>query len=173
MIVGSNILSLRAGKEKAEELGYNTLILSSTIEGDTQQAAHFHAAIATEILATGNPVGSPACILSGGETTVVIHGDGKGGRNQEFALALVRRASELPGTLFLSAGTDGTDGPTDAAGAMVDDSTLERAQSMGLNPDEFLMRNDSYTFFQKVGDHIITGPTRTNVMDVRIVLVGK
>ncbi|MFC1836808.1 glycerate kinase [Thermodesulfobacteriota bacterium] len=173
VIVGSNILSLQAGKAKAEELGYNSMILSSTIEGDTTQAALFHGAIAEEILATGNPVAAPACVLSGGETTVVLKGTGKGGRNQEFALVLAEKASELPGTLFVSAGTDGNDGPTDAAGALVDEFTMQRAAGLGLDPERFLADNDSYHFFQELGDLIMTGPTRTNVMDVRLVMVAE
>ena len=173
VIVGSNIQSLMAAAVKARELGYRTLVLSSTISGDTTAAAHFHASLAEEIRKTGNPVEPPACLVSGGETTVKVVGDGLGGRNQEFALALVEGASRIPGALFLSAGTDGTDGPTDAAGAVVDSETLERAISMGMDPGDFLRNNDSYHFFERLGDLIITGPTRTNVMDVRIVLVGE
>lgn len=173
VIVGSNIISLRAGEAKARELGYRALILSSTIRGDTSQAALFHGALAEEICSTGHPVAPPACLLSGGETTVVVKGDGLGGRNQEFALSLVRTASRLANTLFLSAGTDGTDGPTDAAGAVVDSLTLERAEAQNLNPDAFLAENDSYHFFHALGDLILTGPTRTNVMDARIILVGE
>jgi hydroxypyruvate reductase len=172
VIVGSNIISLRAGKVRAEELGYHALILSSSIEGDTTQAALVHAAIAREIEATGNPVPRPACVLSGGETTVVVRGHGLGGRNQEFALSLVKPAEELPDTIFLSAGSDGTDGPTDAAGALVDCSSLSRAKDLGLESKSYLLDNDSYHFFENLGDLIITGPTRTNVMDVRLVLVG-
>ncbi|MEW6114529.1 MAG: MOFRL family protein, partial [Thermodesulfobacteriota bacterium] len=126
-----------------------------------------------EIEATGNPIPRPACVLSGGETTVVVKGSGLGGRNQEFGLSLVKRAAELPDTVFLSAGTDGTDGPTDAAGALVDCSSLSRAKDLGIDPESYLRDNDSYHFFEKLGDLIITGPTRTNVMDVRIVLVGE
>jgi glycerate 2-kinase len=173
VIVGSNIQSLMAAAVKARELGYHTLVLSSTISGDTTAAAHFHASLAEEIRKTGNPVEPPACLVSGGETTVKVVGDGLGGRNQEFALALVEGASRIPGALFLSAGTDGTDGPTDAAGAVVDSETLERAISMGMDPGDFLRNNDSYHFFERLGDLIITGPTRTNVMDVRVVLVGE
>jgi len=172
-VVGSNILSLYAGRYKAEELGYKSLILSSSIQGDTSEAALFHWALAKEVRTTGNPVGPPACLLSGGETTVVLKGNGRGGRNQEFALSLVKRAAEAPRALFVSAATDGTDGPTDAAGAIVDSSTLERASMAGLDPDTFLKNNDSYTFFEKLGDLIVTGPTRTNVMDVRIILEAK
>jgi hydroxypyruvate reductase len=171
-VVGSNIISLCAGAQKARELGYGTLILSSSIAGDTVQAALFHAALAEEIHSTGNPVRPPACLLSGGETTVEVRGEGLGGRNQHFALALVQKASKLPNTLFLSAGTDGTDGPTDAAGAIVDTRTMKRAISMGIDYKLFLQNNDSYRFFRKLGDLIVTGPTRTNVMDMRLVLVG-
>jgi hydroxypyruvate reductase len=173
MIVGSNIRSLTAAAYTARELGYGTLILSSSISGDTTDAARFHAAIAEEIRRTGNPVKSPACIVSGGETTVKVTGAGLGGRNQEFALALVEAASRIPGALFLAAGTDGTDGPTDAAGAIADDRTLGRAREMGMEPRDFLRNNDSYHFFERLGDLIVTGPTRTNVMDVRVVLVGE
>jgi glycerate 2-kinase len=172
VIVGSNVLSLLAGKAKAEELGYRTLILSSTVVGNTTEAARFHAALAREIRATGNPVPAPACLLSGGETTVRILGNGKGGRNQEFALSVVRDASEIPGCLFASVGTDGTDGPTDAAGAIVDSLTLVRSREKGLDPEVFLRNNDSYSFFCELGDLLVTRPTRTNVMDVRLVLVG-
>ena len=172
VIVGSNILSLDAGRQRAAELGYHALILSSSIEGDTGQAAGFHAALAREVRGTGNPVEPPACLLSGGETTVVIKGEGLGGRNQEFVLSVTREAARIRDCLFFSAGTDGTDGPTDAAGAIVDTSTLERALSMGLDPDAFLENNDSYHFFSKLADLVVTGPTRTNVMDVRIVLVA-
>ena len=104
---------------------------------------------------------------------MVLKGNGRGGRNQEFVLSLVRKAAEVPRALFVSAATDGTDGPTDAAGAVVDSHSLERAAEAGLDPDAFLKNNDSYTFFEKLGDLIITGPTRTNVMDVRIVLVAE
>jgi glycerate 2-kinase len=172
VIVGSSIMSLEAGCGKAEELGYRTLILSSAIEGDTAEAARFHGALADEITRSGHPLRSPACLLSGGETTVVVKGTGLGGRNQHFVLSLVRKASKIPNCLFLSAGSDGTDGPTDAAGAVADNFTLDRAQSLGLNPDEFLKDYDSYHFFEKLGDLLFTGPTRTNVMDIRIVLIS-
>lgn len=172
VIVGSNIQSLCAGLEKARKLGYNSLILSSTIEGDTAEVARIHAAIAREIRATGNPIVAPACILSGGETTVVVKGTGLGGRNQEFVLNLVCLAAGIPDSLFASIGTDGTDGPTDAAGAVVDSRTLARARDLGLDPKEFASNSDSYNFFNPLGDLIVTGPTRTNVMDVRICLLG-
>ena len=172
LIVGSNRLALVAAKEKAEELGYHGLILSSLIQGETRDAAGFHAAIGKEILETGNPVSRPACVISGGETTVTIGGDGLGGRNQEFALAAAIGIAGLEGIVMLSGGTDGTDGPTDAAGAWADGSTCARARAVGMNPMSFLADNDSYHFFQRLDDLLITGPTFTNVMDLRLILVG-
>ncbi len=171
-IVSSNILSLSAGAHTACHLGYRTLILSSQVRGETTQAAMFHAYIAEEIRFTGNPIAPPACLLSGGETTVKKEGNGLGGRNQHFVLALVEAASRIENCVFLSAGTDGTDGPTDAAGAIVDNETLGRAALLGLNPGEYLARFDSYHFFQHLEDLIKTGPTLTNVMDIHIVVLG-
>jgi hydroxypyruvate reductase len=171
LIVGSNIKAVEAAAKEAEELGYNTLILSSFIQGETRDVARVHAAIAKEILSSGNPIKRPACVLSGGETTVTIRGKGKGGRNQEFSLAAAMDIDGLENVFLLSAGTDGTDGPTDAAGAMADGTTVSRARNKGLNPDFFLRENDSYHFFEALEDLVITGPTHTNVMDLRIVLV--
>lgn len=172
VIVGSNVLSLKSGAPAAEHLGYRTLILSSTVRGDTVPAAEFHAYLAEEIRSTGNPIPPPACLLSGGETTVRVCGDGLGGRNQHFVLALVEAASRIDSCLFLSAGTDGTDGPTDAAGAIVDTETFSRSSELGLNPNDYLARYDAYHFFQRLGDLVQTGPTLTNVMDIHIVLLG-
>jgi glycerate 2-kinase len=172
LIIGSNVESLMAAKKKAESLGYNVLLLSSMIEGETRFVAQVHSAIAREIIKTGNPLPLPACILSGGETTVTITGNGLGGRNQEFSLAASIDISGQKNIVILSAGTDGTDGPTDAAGAFSDTLTLKRAEEMGLDPHRFLANNDSYHFFQKLGDLFITGPTHTNVMDLRIVIVS-
>jgi len=170
-IIGSNIISLRAAEKKATSLGLNTLILSSSIEGETREAARFHTAIAKEVISSGNPIPRPACILSGGETTVTIKGHGLGGRNQEFALAGALEISGIEKVVLLSGGTDGTDGPTDASGAVADHTTIQRAKSMGMDPKAHLNNNDAYPFFQKLGDLLITGPTQTNVMDVRILLV--
>ncbi len=173
VIVGSNIAAARAAKEKASSLGYNSLILSTFIGGETAGAAKLHAAIAREVVSSGNPVDAPACIISGGETTVTIRGKGTGGRNQEFALATAVDIDGLENVLVLSGGTDGTDGPTDAAGAMADGSTVERARKLGLDANGHLRENDSYNFFKPLGDLLITGPTNTNVMDLRVVLVSK
>ncbi len=170
VIVGSNRQALEAAKRKALELGYETVLLSSVVEGETREIAKMHAAIVKEICATGNPAERPACVLSGGETTVTVRGEGKGGRNQEFALAAALEISGMRHVLVLSAGTDGTDGPTDAAGAFAEGSTVERSREAGLDAEKHLERNDAYPLFERLGDLLITGPTRTNVMDVRIML---
>jgi hydroxypyruvate reductase len=167
-VVGSNRLALEAARRRAQELGYRTLTLASGIEGETRDIARMHAAIAREIAVSGQPLKPPACIITGGETTVTIKGDGLGGRNQEFVLAAVIDIAGLENTVVFSAGTDGTDGPTDAAGAIADGDTLRR----GPEARRFLERNDSYHYFQPLNDLVMTGPTNTNVMDVRLVLVG-
>jgi hydroxypyruvate reductase len=167
-VIGSNRLALAAAARRARELGFRTLVLSSEIQGETREIARMHAAIAREIVRFAQPVRPPACILSGGETTVTLRGNGLGGRNQEFVLAAALEISGLPDTVVFSAGTDGTDGPTDAAGAIADGSTVSR------NPQcmAYLNANDSYHYFESLGDLVKTGPTLTNVMDIRLVLVG-
>jgi len=172
VIIGSNILALQAAAEHAKKLDYNCQILSSFVQGETRDVARVHAAIAREIAKTGNPIEPPACIISGGETTVTLHGSGKGGRNQEFVLAAAMDVSGLKSTVILSAGTDGSDGPTDAAGAICDGETLQAAEEQGLNARQHLTNNDSYSFFKELEDLLITGPTNTNVMDLRVILVG-
>jgi len=171
LIIGNNLLALKGAQKKAGKLGYNSMILSSSVQGETKDAAKVHAAIATEILASGNPIKPPACVLSGGETTVTIRGRGKGGRNQEFVLGAAIGIAGLKNTAILSCGTDGTDGPTDAAGAIADGTTVARAMNLGMDPAHYLKTNDSYIFFKRLNDLIITGPTYTNVMDLRIILV--
>jgi glycerate 2-kinase len=172
LIVGSNIQALEAARSEARALGLTPMILSSSIEGETREIARMHAALAREVRTSGNPVKPPACLISGGETTVTLRGTGKGGRNQEFILAAALDIAGLAETVILSAGTDGTDGPTDAAGAIADGETCARAHALGLHPRATLDGNDAYPFFEKLGDLILTGPTKTNVMDVRLVLVG-
>jgi len=171
-IIGSNILALEAARDEAEKLGYKSLILSSMIEGETRDVARVHTGIAMETLKSGMPLNPPACIISGGETTVTIQGKGLGGRNQEFCLAASIDISDLPPrVVILSGGTDGNDGPTDAAGGIVDPLTVKRGQDMGLDVSEYLAGNDSYNYLKKTGDLLMTGPTNTNVMDVRLILV--
>lgn len=168
-IVGSNQKSLEAALATAKEKGYRSLILASTIEGETRDVARLHAAIARQIREHGQPLKPPACIISGGETTVTIRGTGKGGRNQEFALAAALDIAGLKNVLVLSAGTDGTDGPTDAAGALADGHTTSRSV---LDARQALNNNASYGFFESLNDLIITGSTGTNVMDLHLVMVG-
>ena len=172
-IIASNMIALMACEEKAKDLGYNTIILSSMIEGETRDIARMHCAIAKEVIKTGNPVKAPACIISGGETTVTIKGNGLGGRNQEFCLASAIDIAEIEANLVvLSGGTDGNDGPTDAAGGIVDPKTLRRGREKGMDALTYLSNNDSYHFLKETGDLLVTGPTRTNVMDVHIILIS-
>jgi hydroxypyruvate reductase len=173
LVVGSNRLAVDAAAGRARELGYRTMVLSTFIEGETRDIAAAHAAIAKEIHASGRPLKPPACVISGGETTVTIRGRGLGGRNQEFVLAAGMGIDGLPETVVLSGGTDGTDGPTDAAGAIADGGMVQRALAAGLHPADALANNDSYRFFESLGDLVKTGPTKTNVMDVRLLLVGR
>jgi hydroxypyruvate reductase len=170
-IVGNNLAAVREAARRASELGYTPLILSTRIEGETREVARVHAAIFREVRDTGNPLSRPACVLSGGETTVTLRGDGKGGRNQEFALAVGLDLDGEEGIHFLSAGTDGTDGPTDAAGAFADGTTVRRGRARGLEARDHLDRNDGYPFLESIGDLLITGPTNTNVMDLRVCLI--
>ncbi|MBE9540923.1 MAG: glycerate kinase [Proteobacteria bacterium] len=171
LIVGNNRESLLAARERAISLGYNTIILSSQIEGEAREVAQVFAAIGKEISQANLPISPPACIIAGGETTVTIQGRGKGGRSQELALACAIAIDGWKGISLLSAGTDGTDGPTDAAGAIVNGTTCKRARQTNLYPRDFLLANDSYTFFESLGDLLKTGPTRTNVMDIICMLV--
>lgn len=170
-IVGSNLASVLAAARRAESLGYRPLVLSTRIEGETREAARVHAAIFREVRATGLPIAPPACVLSGGETTVTLKGKGKGGRNQEFALAVALQIQGEDRIFFLSGGTDGTDGPTDAAGAFSDGTTVDRAEALNRQARQALDANDSYPFFEALGDLLMTGPTNTNVMDLRIGLI--
>jgi hydroxypyruvate reductase len=172
LIVGSNRQCVRAARREAEARGYNTLILSSLVEGETRDVARVHGAMGREILATGNPVPPPACLISGGETTVTLKGRGRGGRNQEFVLAAALDIAGAREVVVLSGGTDGTDGPTDAAGAIADGHTATRARDSGMDPRRHLADNDAYPLFERLGDLLQTGPTNTNVMDLRLVLAS-
>ncbi len=173
LIVGSNSL-WRSTRPQLQRRNWATgpLVLSSTIDGETREIARMHAAIAREVRRSGHPVKPPACIISGGETTVTLQGSGKGGRNQEFVLAAAIALAGSPGIAVLSAGTDGTDGPTDAAGAAAGPGTLAAAKKKGLDPQAFLRNNDAYNFFAPLGGLLHTGPTNTNVMDVRLLLIA-
>jgi hydroxypyruvate reductase len=174
VVAGNNMAACHAAKEAARQLGYRPLLVSDHIAGDTAHCSAFHSVLAQDVVYAHRPAPPPICLISGGETTVRLKGGGLGGRNMEFVLHCVRRLAgcDVPAVVF-SAGTDGTDGPTDAAGALADNGTLARALALGLDPDDYLSRNDSYRFFQPLGDLVVTGPTGTNVMDIRLVLIGE
>lgn len=171
LIVGNNRMAVARAASRARKLGYHPLILTTRLKGEARETAKFLTAVAREVAEHDRPVKKPACLLAGGESTVTIRGKGKGGRNQEMALAAALEISACDGMVFLSGGTDGTDGPTDAAGAMVDGSTLARAGKRSMDADAYLSRNDSYNFFNILGGHVITGATLTNVMDLVVILV--
>lgn len=171
VIVADNARACAAALEAAEARGFNTLLLSTYIEGEAREVAQVLAGLAKEIVASGRPVPAPACLIMGGETTVTIRGDGRGGRNQELALAAALAIQDKPNVLIASLATDGTDGPTDAAGGLVDTQTVERGQSRGLSAQQALANNDAYTYLTEVGDLLMTGPTNTNVNDVMAVFV--
>jgi hydroxypyruvate reductase/glycerate 2-kinase len=173
-VIGNNSRSLTAAQTKAEALGYRVLNLGSFMEGETRQVAVALAGVVRSIRAEGKPIAAPACVLSGGETTVTLAANhGLGGRNQEFVLAAAAKLGldGLRNVVLLSGGTDGEDGPTDAAGACADEATLAKAKAQGLVIADFLARNDAYPFFAATGDLVKTGLTETNVMDVRVMLV--
>jgi hydroxypyruvate reductase len=171
LIIASNEVAAEAATTKAEELGFHSLLLSTFVEGEAREVAKVFAAVAKEILHSGRPVPRPACVVAGGETTVTVRGDGLGGRNQEMALSAALEIAGLGDVMIIPLATDGTDGPTDAAGAIADDSTLRRAQDAGLSATQYLADNDSYHFFRKLGDLLTTGPTNTNVNDLTFTFV--
>lgn len=172
IIIGSNRKALDAAKSKAESLSFHTEVISSEISGEARDVGRWLAKVALE---TRNTLrinrNKKICLISGGETTVTVKGNGFGGRNMELALSFAMGIEGVDGIVLLSAGTDGTDGLTDAAGAIVDGETIKKARAMGLNPDEYLSNNDSYNFFNHIEGLFVTGPTGTNVMDIQIVLI--
>jgi glycerate 2-kinase len=166
VVVGSNLLACEAARATAEALGLRSLILSTFVEGEAREVGRVLASLLREVDASGQPLARPCCIVAGGETTVTVRGQGRGGRNQELALSAAFALRGLEDVVLASIGTDGNDGPTDAAGAFVDGQTLERAAGLGLDAARYLAENDSYTFFDRLGDLIRTGPTNTNVNDL-------
>lgn len=165
-IIAGNSLALQAARQEAEALGYQCQIYDSRLNGEARLAAE---QLARTAIQRGKP---SSCLLAGGETTVTLKGSGMGGRNQEFALAAARVISGEEGLVILAAGTDGTDGPTDAAGAIVDGDSIRRGQCSGLNATDCLRDNNSYPFHKASGDLLVTGPTRTNVMDIYLALLA-
>ena len=172
LVIGNSRLAIDAAAHKASALGYKVLVLTSRLQGEARQAAAALVSIAQETAETNRPIARSACLIAGGETTVTLRNNGKGGRNQELALAAALQLEGWPAITLLSGGTDGTDGPTDAAGALADGQTLSRARAQGLDARAFLDRHDSYPFFAALDDLVITGPTGTNVMDLQIVLIA-
>ena len=170
IIIGSNAIAVEAAKKAAERAGYKTAVISTELSGEASQVAK---ALARAVLDRKKtlPKSEKFCLIAGGETTVTVKGDGKGGRNTEFALAFGIEIQGEPGITFLSAGTDGTDGTTDAAGAIATSQMFSEAVKHGLDPQDYLTRNDSYTFFEKINGLVITGPTGTNVMDILLMLL--
>ncbi len=169
-IIGSNRIAARAAVEAAQAAGLNAALLTTFIEGEARQVGRVMAGLAKGLSRDEGPVARPACLVAGGETTVTLQGDGQGGRNQELALAAAMALAGWPDLLVACLGTDGTDGPTDAAGAFADGQTVARALALGLDAAEHLQRNDAYNFFAPLADLIMTGPTRTNVNDLTLIL---
>lgn len=172
VIVGSNRLAALAAIAEAKRLGYNTLLLTTFMEGEAREVAKVTAALAKSIRAHGDPIQPSACLVWGGETTVTVRGQGKGGRNQELALAAALALEGLPDMALLALATDGTDGPTDAAGAIVDGRTAELARAAGWDPATALANNNAYPLLDAVGALLRTGPTGTNVNDITVLLVA-
>jgi glycerate 2-kinase len=170
-VIGSNALAAEAALEKARAEGMNAMLLSSYVQGEASVVGRLLAAIAREIVNSERPLARPACIIVGGETTVTIKGKGKGGRNQELALAAVSELAELPNVGVVALATDGSDGPTDAAGAVATGESLARALALGHDPGAALATNDAYHFFAALGDLLMTGPSGTNVNDLGFVFV--
>jgi glycerate 2-kinase len=166
LVVSSNYQAAQAAVETARQEGFNCQLLTTFLSGEARQAGNFMAGIMHQMASTGQPVGRPGCIVLGGETTVTLHGSGLGGRNLETALGAVRGMTGVERVLLVTLATDGEDGPTDTAGAVVNGETFQRSIDLGLNPGDFLERNDSYSYFERLDDLIRTGPTGTNVNDL-------
>lgn len=171
VLVGSNTLAAVAAMQAARAEGFTPLLLTTFLQGEAREAGRMLAAVAREISASSNPLPRPACIIAGGETTVTLRGNGRGGRNQELALAAVNDLAGLENSVLVALATDGDDGPTDAAGAVVTGATLARAGEHGLDPLASLARNDAYPFFDTLGDLLKPGPSGTNVNDLAFVFV--
>ncbi|HEV2124404.1 MAG TPA: glycerate kinase [Chloroflexota bacterium] len=169
VVIGSNDIAAEAALAEARRLGFSAMLLTTFLEGEARDAGKFAAALAKELVHRGNPVATPACLILGGETTVTVKGSGKGGRNQEIALSAAIAVRDLERILIAALATDGTDGPTDAAGGIVDGRTLVRAEADGLDARAALSNNDSNAFLRDVGDLLVTGPTNTNVNDLLFV----
>jgi glycerate 2-kinase len=166
LIIGNNMLAAKQALDTAQKIGFDTMLLTTFLQGEASQAGKFIASIAQEINRSNQPLHRPACLIAGGETTVTLRGKGLGGRNQELALGGVEAVSGLENIMLITLATDGGDGPTEAAGAVVTGYTFERSQILGMHPRDYLMNNDSYHFFEALDDLLVPGPTFTNVGDL-------
>ncbi|HMN60082.1 MAG TPA: DUF4147 domain-containing protein, partial [Anaerolinea sp.] len=171
-VIASNYQAAQAALEQARRDGWQTLLLTTYLQGEARQAGRMLAAVARQAAGSAEPLGRPACLVLGGETTVTLRGDGLGGRNQELALGAVAEMDGLADAFLVALATDGGDGPTDAAGAVVTGETLVRARAAGLDPADFLARNDAYHFFQPLADLLLPGPTQTNVNDLAFLFLA-
>jgi len=169
LIIGNNSQAAEAALNQALAGGLNAQIFSTALQGEASQAGKFLSLIAREIVLFGRPLSRPCCLIFGGETTVTLTGCGCGGRNQEMALGAVQELAGLPNIALVTFATDGGDGPTDGAGAVVTGETRDRAVNLGMDPSKFLLNHNSYPFFAALGDLIFTGPTRTNVNDLAFI----
>ena len=171
VVVASNDIAALAALQTASDLGLHTLLLSTFVEGEAREVAKVLAAVAKEVKASGRPAPRPACVILGGETTVNMRGKGKGGRNQEMALAAALSIQGLEAVHIVCLATDGNDGPTDASGALADGDTIARARALGMDAWTYLGDNNAYPFFDALGDLLMTGPTNTNVNDLAFAFV--
>ena len=174
LVIGDNAIAAQAAQQRAVELGFNARVLTTFLEGEAREVARVVVALGREIVAHGRPVAAPACLILGGETTVTLHGQGTGGRNQELALAAALTLDRLPEKqriVVVSLATDGTDGPTNSAGGLIDGTTVGRGRAIGLDGASHLADNNSNPYLEAVGDLLVTGPTQTNVNDLVVVFV--
>ncbi len=171
VIVADNAHAAEAALHEAAARGFNALLLSTYVEGEAREVAKVLVGLGREVSAYGRPVAAPACLILGGETTVTVRGKGLGGRNQELTLAAALPLDDVPRLALASLATDGTDGPTDAAGGLVDGQTVARGRALGLDAAAALAQNDAYSYLRAVGDQLLTGPTNTNVNDLMCVFV--
>ena len=169
-VIGNNVVAVERIATTAKSMGLRPMVLSVTLTGEAWEVGQMVGVLAKHVHASGQPIPRPACFLWGGELTVTVKGKGKGGRAQEFALSAAQEIAGLPNVFVAGFGTDGTDGPTDVAGAVVDGQTVVRAKKKGLDVTKFLKQHDSYSFFKRAGGHIISGPTGTNINDIYVMI---
>ncbi len=174
LVIGDNAIAAQAAQQRATELGFNARVLTTFLEGEAREVAKVAVAFGREVVAHGRPVAAPACLILGGETTVTLRGQGTGGRNQELALAAALTLDRLPEKqriVVVSLATDGTDGPTNSAGGLVDGTTVGRGSAIGIDAATHLADNNSNPYLEAVDDLLVTGPTQTNVNDLVFVFV--